>query len=157
MVRMVVDSQLCLRPMTSATNSKTKIAIDQIDWCIENSLTRDTEIYAIVQGQKNKLYDIVRLAPIKPYDKNHTIYNIVPGYSLRVNEEQVLLKLLILSKNKFEQRITNSIAFVILTKDYALIRQTAIAQELGLVIEGYYRAIVSMYNELKKGDTSDDS
>ena len=155
MVNIMVDAIPVLRPI--GINKAMKINIENINWCIENSLTRDTEIYAMIFGQKTHLTEIVRLALIKPYDKSHAIYNIVPGLKIRINDEPVCIKLIILDKNQYTQRISNSISFVLLTNDYSLTRQTAIAQELGLVIQGYYKAIANMYNDLKKGDTTNDS
>lgn len=155
MVNIIVNSVPVLLPV--GINNAMKINIENINWCIENSLTRDTDIYAIIQGQKTKLIDVIRLTSVKPQDKNHTAYTIVPGLKIRINNEPVLIKLIILDRNKFQQRITNSISFILITDQYALSRQTAIAQELGLVIQGYYETIVNMYNELKKGDTTNDS
>lgn len=155
MVKIMVDATPIMRPI--GINSAAKVKIEDIDWCIENSLTRDTEIYALIKGQKSKLYDVVRLASSKPYDKNHTVFNVVPDVKLRIKDEAVYLQLVFYDKTKFGSRTTNFISFVMLTDNYLLSRQMAITQELGLVIRGYYEAIVNMYNELKKGDTTNDS
>ena len=69
MAKIMVDATPIMRPI--GVNSAARVKIEDIDWCIENSLTHDTEIYALIQGQKSKLYDVVRLAATKPYDKNH--------------------------------------------------------------------------------------
>ena len=155
MAKIMVDATPIMRPI--GINSVAKVKIEDIDWCIENSLTHNTEIYALIQGQKSKLYDVVRLAATKPYDKNHTVYTVVPDVKLRIKDEAVYLQLVIYNKNSFGSVSTNYISFVMLTDNYLLSRQMAITQELGLVIRGYYEAIVNMYNELKKGDTTNDS
>ena len=43
------------------------------------------------------------------------------------------------------------------TDNYELTRQVAVAQDLGLAIEAYYKSIAFMYNELKKGEIVDDN
>jgi hypothetical protein len=52
---------------------------------------------------------------------------------------------------------TNSLAFVIQTKNYELSRHVALTQDISLVVEAYYKAILEMYNELKKGVNIDDN
>lgn len=155
MAIIMVDSKPQLRPIS--INAHTEVNIDEIDWCVNIALTRDAEVYAILQGQKSKLTDIVRLAPMQPYDKNHIVYRIIPNTNLRVNDELVYARLLILKKGQSGLTTTNSIAFVIETDNYALARQVAVAQDLGLAVETYYKAIVEMYNELKKGEIVDDN
>ena len=155
MPKIIVDTTPTLRTISISNN--TKVMIDNLDLCIDNSLIRDNDIFAIIKGQESKLYDIIRLVPIKPYDKSHTVYNIVPGVKLRIKEEQVLFRLAFFNKNKFEQRMSNSVQFILLTDNYELSRQIALAQELGLLFEGYYKSIINLYNDLKKGDTSNDS
>ena len=155
MTSIMVDHTMVMRPV--GVNAYTKLNIETITWCIENSLTRNNDVYVIIQGQQTKFYDIVRLTPGKPYNKNYTIYNLIPEVKLRINDEPVLVRIIFLDRTNFQQKMTNSISFIMLTKNYSLTRQTAIVQELSLVIRGYYEAIVNMYNELKKGDTTNDS
>lgn len=155
MATVIVDPKPSLRAI--GVNGSTQVNIEQLDWCLENSLTRDTEVYLMLQGQKSKLIEIVRLVGGQPYDKTHTIYRVNTDQNFRINDEQVLAKLIILEKGKSSMRTTNTIAFIIKTENYELIRQIAIAQELGLAVEAYYQAIAAMYNELKKGEIIDDN
>ena len=154
MATVIVDPKPVMRAI--GINGSSQVNIEEIDWCLENSLTRNTDVYAILQGQKSRLYEIVRLVAGQPYDKTHTIYRIYPEQNLRINNEQVLVRLMILDRGRSGQRTTNSIAFILTTEQYELARQTAIAHELGVSIEAYYKSIVNMYNELKKGDIVND-
>lgn len=155
MATVIVDAKPTMRAI--GINGSSQVNIEEVEWCLENSLTKDTDVYAIIQGRKSHLYDIVRLVGGQPYDKLHTIYKIYPDQNLRINDEQVLVKLMILDRGKTGQRTTNSIAFILETDNYALARQTAIAHELGLTLDRYYEALTLMLNELKKGDIVDDN
>lgn len=59
---------------------------------------------------------------MQPYDKNHIVYRIIPNTNLRINDELVYARLLILKKGQSGLTTTNSIAFVIKTDNYALAR-----------------------------------
>lgn len=155
MATVIVDPKPSLRAI--GLNGSAQVNIETIDWCLENSLTRDTEVYLMLQGQKSKLIEIVRLVGGQPYDKTHTIYRINTDQNFRINDEQVLAKLIILEKGKSSMKSTNTIAFIIKTENYALVRQIAIASELGAAVEAYYTAIAAMYNDLKKGEIVDDN
>ena len=155
MATVIVDQKPSLRAI--GLNGSTQVNIEEIEWCLENSLTRNTEVYLMLQGQKSGLIEIVRLVGGQPYDKTHTIYRVNTDQNFRINDEQVLAKLIIMEKGKSSMRSTNTIAFIIETDNYALVRQIAIAQELGLAVEAYYNAIAEMYNELKKGEIVDDN
>lgn len=155
MASIMVDPKPIMRPLN--INSNSHLDIQDIDWLMENSLTRNTDIYAIMQGQDSHLHDIIHLNPVQPYDKLHTIYKVYPECRIRLNNERVIMHLLILDRNKSVQRTTNSIAFILETDKYELARQTALARELGIAIEAYYKSIANMFNELKKGEIVDDN
>lgn len=155
MASIMVDPKPIMRPLS--INSSSHIDIEDIEWLMENSLTRNTDIYAIMYGQESHLYEIIHLNPIQPYDKLHTIYKVYPECHIRLNNERILMHLLILDRSKSAQRTTNSIAFILKTDKYELARQTALAHELGIAIESYYKSIANMFNELKKGEIVDDN
>ena len=150
-----VDPKPSLRAI--GINVSSKVNIEEINWCLENSLVKNTEVYLVLQGQKSQLTEIVRLVGGQPYDKTHTIYRVNTDQNFRINDEPVTAKLLIIEKGKSSMRSTNTIAFIIKTENYALVRQVAIASELGVVVEKYFEAIAKMYNELKKGEIIDDN
>ena len=155
MATIMVDPKPVMRPIGITGSSQ--VSLEEIEWVIENSLTRNTDIYAIIQGQKSHLNEIIRLNPVAPYDKLHTTYKVYPEQRIRLNDEQVMMRLLILDHGRSAQRTTNSIAFIMETDNYELARQVAVAQDLGLAIEAYYKSIAFMYNELKKGDIVNDN
>ncbi len=155
MATVFVDPKPSLRAI--GINVSSKINIEDIDWCLDNSLVKNIEVYLILQGQNSKLTEIVRLVGGQPYDKTHTIFRINTDQNFRINDEPVYAKLIILEKGKSSMKSTNTITFIIKTDNYALVHQIAIASELGLAVEKYFQAIAEMYNELKKGEIIDDN
>ena len=99
----------------------------------------------------------MRLGATRPYDKNHTVYKLIPEQKLRINNETVCAKLLIIKKGSSVMSPTNSLTFIIQTDNYELSRHVALTQDISLVVEVYYKEILKMYNELKKGVNIDDN
>lgn len=131
-------------------------AIEDINFNIDTKLTRDSEFYAILRGRDSHLYDIIRLVPIGAYSKTHTMYRIVPDSKIRLSNEMVGLRIMRLDKSGDTFQESNRLLLKLKTDQYALSRQAAIAQEVHTAVRGYFEQIVEMYNEIKKGDTSDD-
>ena len=154
MATIIVDAKSQLRPL--ALNTHMEINIEEIDWCVDTALTRDVEIYVIIHGQTSGLIDIVRLVPMHPYDKTHTVYRVGAGQNIRVNNEKITAQMLILKKFTQGMTVSNYISFIIKTENYSLTRQVAIVQDLSLSMAAYYQAVAGMYNELKKGEVIDD-
>lgn len=149
------NSAAQIRPL--GFNAKNSVDIENIDWCIDDTLMKNAEVFLILQGASSKLTEIVRLAATRPYDKNHTVFKLISEQKLRLDNETVYAKLLIIKKGSSVMTPTNSLAFVIQTKNYELSRHVALTQDISLVVEAYYKAILEMYNELKKGVNIDDN
>ncbi len=131
-------------------------AIEDINLNIDTKLTHDSEFYVILRGRDSNLYDIIRIVPIGTYSKTHTMYRIVPDFKIRLSNEMVGLRIIRLSKTEDAFQESNRLLVKIKTDQYALSRQAAVAQEVHNAVRGYFEQIVAMYNDLKKGDTSDD-
>lgn len=155
MENVMCNSQGQIRPL--GFNSKNTVSIENIDWCIDDVISKDSEIYLVLQGLTSKLTEIMRLAATRPYDSHHTVYKVIPEQKLRLNNESVSARLLIIKKGSSVMSPTNSLTFIIETDNYELSRHVALTQDISLVIETYYKAILEMYNELKKGVNIDDN
>ena len=144
--------------MRSGIVSAGSYALEDLQFSIPTEMARENEIYLRIYSVVNKLYEVVRLTSIRPYDFHHTLYTVIPGQKVRINEnERVILKLIFLNKTRDAQLVSNSVECKLQIANYNFTRQIAIAQEIQLATADYFEKISAMYNELVKGETVNDS
>ncbi len=87
--------------MRSGIISAATYDIEGLEFAISTALAKDYEVYLSLYSVANKLYDVVRLTPLRAYDSTHTLYTLIPAQTLRVgNNERVIMKLVFLNKTK---------------------------------------------------------
>lgn len=152
-LNMMVSKDLKLQPIGVAPGGN--LSIDELNFNVENSITKGNQLYVILRGQKSNLSDILRLTVVRPYSKTHTTYHIVPGQKIRLEDEKVQMRILCLSDDCEVFLTTTPFVCTLKTEQYALTRQTALAQEIHLAVKSYYEQIVKMYNEIKERGTNE--
>lgn len=139
--------------MRSGIISAATYDIEELQFAISTTLAKDYEVYLSLYSVANKLYDVVRLTPLRAYDSNHTLYTLIPAQTIRVgNNERVIMKLIFLNKIKDQSVVSNSAECKLQTANYKFTRQIAIAQEVQLATADYFEKISEMYNKLMKGE-----
>lgn len=139
--------------MRSGIISAATYDIEGLEFAISTALAKDYEVYLSLYSVANKLYDVVRLTPLRAYDSTHTLYTLIPAQTLRVgNNERVIMKLVFLNKTKDQQVVSNSAECKLQTANYKFTRQIAIAQEIQLATADYFEKISEMYNKIMKGE-----
>jgi len=95
--------------MRSNMISAATYEIEDLQFAISTILAKDYEVYLSLYSIANKLYDVVRLTPLRVYDTNHTLFSLIPAQKLRVgNNERVIMKLVFLNRIKDQQVVSNS-------------------------------------------------
>lgn len=139
--------------MRSGIVSAGSYALEDLQFSIPTEMARENEIYLRIYSVANKLYEVVRLTGIRPYDFHNTLYGVIPGQKVRINEnERVILKLIFLNKTRDAQLVSNSVECKLQIANYNFTRQIAVAQEIQLATADYFEKISAMYNELVKGE-----
>lgn len=139
--------------MRSGIVSAGSYALEDLQFSIPTEMARENEIYLRIYSVANKLYEVVRLTSIRPYDFHNTLYGVIPGQKVRISEnERVILKLIFLNKTRDAQLVSNSVECKLQIANYNFTRQIAIAQEIQLATADYFEKISAMYDELVKGE-----
>ena len=139
--------------MRSGIISVATYDIEELQFAISTTFVKDYEVYLSLYSVTNKLYDVVRLTPLRAYDATHTLYTLIPAQIIRVgNNERVIMKLIFLNKVKDQQVVSNSAECKLQTANYKFTRQIAIAQEVQLATADYFEKISEMYNKIMKGE-----
>lgn len=139
--------------MRSGIISAATYDVEDLQFAISTTFVKDYEVYLSLYSVTNKLYDVVRLTPLRAYDTTHTLYTLIPAQKLRVgNNEKVIMKLIFLNKVKDQQVVSNSAECKLQTANYKFTRQIAIAQEIQLATANYFEQISKMYDEIMKGE-----
>ena len=139
--------------MRSGIISSATYDIEEMQFAISTTFAKDYEIYLSIYSIANKLYDVVRLTPLRAYDSNHTLYTLIPAQTIRVGDnEKVIIKLIFLNKIRSQQVVSNPAECKLQTANYKFTRQIAIAQEIQLATADYFEKISTMYNKLMKGE-----
>lgn len=152
-LNMMVSKDLKLQPIGVAPGGN--LSIDELNFNVENSITKGNQLYLVLRGQKSNLSDIMRLSAVRPYSKTHTTYHIVPGQKIRIEDEKTQMRIMTLSEDCEVLMTTTPFVCTLKTEQYALTRQAALAQEVHLAVKSYYEQIVKMYNEIKERGTNE--
>lgn len=109
---------------------------------------------------ENNLYEIVELAKARvPQSANHVLYKLPINQTLRINNEQVELRLMLIDLETGLSTFSTPIKITISTENYMLTRQVYIAQQINQKVQDLYAKILALteenqnlYNKMREGD-----
>lgn len=103
----------------------------------------------LVAESKSGLIEILEAVEDSSY-----IYKFSLDYPVRIKDEQVEGKLLIINCENHTHFYTGSFRAVLTSKHFELARQTYLVKEFGSKIEGYYKSIIHLVERLfeEKGE-----
>lgn len=147
---------------TTQFNSKECYEIGEINFYIPAKLAEKRQVFIVMKNARN-LYEIVELSKSKVPLTNSTtkLYKVPINQALRINNEKIKLKLMLLNTSDEEYLYSQELDIIISTNNYQLARQVYIAQEAGQKIQDLYMKIVGLteenrkiYKELREGEKS---
>lgn len=85
---------------------------------------------------------------------SYSLYSIPLDVALRISNEKVEAKFLILDINTSTYKLTNSFTMVILSKEFELARQVFLVKDFGAKAQTYYTKLVEL---ILKGENNNES
>lgn len=109
---------------------------------------------------ENNLYEIVELAKARaPQSANHVLFKLPINQTLRINNEYVELRLMLIDLESGISTYSTPIKIMISTENYMLARQVYIAQQINQKVQDLYAKILALteenqnlYNKMREGD-----
>lgn len=128
--------------------------IGNIEFAIENKLLPTRyQVFLIIKTQNN-LYDIIELVHVKQKDTQYvnSIFQLSLDQPLRIENEQVTLKLLIINSITTTYNYSSDFILNIRTDHYKIARQVYVSQLVGQKVEDYYSKITMLAEHILKQD-----
>lgn len=133
---------------TTQFSSTTHYDIGEINFYAPSSMVVSAQVYLILKN-KTGMYEIIELARSGPQGTN-ILYRIPINQALRVNDEEVEVRLLVINIANDTYKISSSVNMIIHTNHYNLARQVYIAQQVGQTTQTFFAKISAMTEEVKQ-------
>ena len=133
---------------TTQFSSTTHYDIGEINFYAPSSMASHAQMFLILKNKKG-LYEIIELVRSGTQGTN-ALYRIPVNQALRVNDEEVEVRLLILNTAADTYILSSPVNMFIHTNNYNIARQIYIAQQIGSSTQAMYSKIVAMTEENKK-------
>ena len=135
---------------TTQLNPTTTYEIEDINFYVPARLSENNQIFALIRNNKN-LYDIIELVRAKEGNLGTNILYKVPlKQALRIKNEQVSLKLLLIDHTTGDFFYGSNVNMKIATNNYQIGRKIVFSQQLTQEIQNLYLKILSMTEENHK-------
>ena len=132
---------------TTQLNIAITYEIEDINFYVPAKMSENNQIFVLIKNSKN-LYDIIELVRAKEGNIGTNILYKVPfKQSLRINNEQVSLKLLLIDHNTGDFFYGSNVNMKIATNNYQIGRKIVFSQQLTQEIQNLYLKILSMTEE----------
>ena len=128
---------------TTQCSTDETYGVESLSFYIPNSYN-DVNVFLVLRNSQN-LCEIVELTKVKR-DKNHMVYQIAAKQSLRVSNDLMTLAILILGSNGIYS-FSNEVQMNLNTNNYMITRQIYIAQQVGALVQDYYKKILALTEE----------
>lgn len=133
---------------TTQFSSTTHYDIGEINFYTPSSMASRVQVFLILKNKKG-LYEIIELVRSGTQGTN-ALYRIPINQALRVNDEEVEVRLLVLNTAADTYILSSPIKMFIHTNNYNIARQIYVAQQIGQTTQAMYSKIVAMTEENKK-------
>lgn len=141
---------------TTHFNSTVQYDIGEINFYYSMSALSNVQMFLILKNKKG-IYEIIELVRSGSQGAN-TLYRVPLNQTLRVNDEEVEVRVLIINNTTNIYNISNVIKMNISTNNYNLARQVFVAQQVGQSAQTALAHIITMteenrqiYEAIKKG------
>lgn len=133
---------------TTQFNSTTHYDIGEINIYAPSSMVTNAQMYLILKNKKG-MYEIIELTRSGSQGTN-ILYRIPINQALRVNDEEVEVRVLLINNKNDTYKLSSSVNMIISTNYYNLTRQVFIAQQIGQTTQSLFAKIAAMTEENKK-------
>lgn len=129
--------------------------IGQLEVAFSHKLEEKKQIFLIMKNDQGliEIVEFVRVGADKDMP-SYSLYSIPLDAALRISNEKVEAKILILDVNTSTYKITNSFTMVILSKEFELARQVFLVKDFGAKVQTYYTKLVEL---ILKGENNNES
>lgn len=129
--------------------------IGQLEVAFSHKLEEKKQIFLIMKNDQGliEIVEFVRVGADKDMP-SYSLYSIPLDAALRISNEKIEAKILILDVNTSTYKITNSFTMVILSNEFELARQVFLVKDFGAKAQTYYTKLVEL---ILKGENNNES
>jgi hypothetical protein len=129
--------------------------IGNIDFYVAAALKRPTQVFLVITDPATNLYDIIELHQAVN-NLGNPVFKVPVGQAIRIEKAHAIIKLLVVDNESGTCIFSDPAELYLTTENYKIARETAIVNELGKTVGGYYDAIVTALHEIiEKGEKTE--
>ena len=135
---------------TTQFNASTQYNIEDINFYIPVRKANENQVFLVLKNNKN-LYEIVELMPKKDGASSTSIlYKMPLKQALRINNESVVLKFLLININTGEYTYSSSMNINIETDNFRIAQQVYVAQQVNFQTQDLYKKMVRLAAQIEE-------
>lgn len=131
-------------------NAATKYNIEDINFYVPVRKANENQVFLVLKNNKN-LYEIIELMPKKDgASSTNIVYKVPLKQALRINNEPVALKFLLININTGEYTYSSSMNINIETDNFRIAQQVYVAQQVNFQTQDLYKKMVGLAAQIEE-------